>query len=122
MVKQTRRKNGPQNPRYTPKFPNFIAAWRIHRGFPKISDLARDPRAAVTRISLGRLEAGKQGYRQEVLENLAIVLECTPGDLLSVDPVTKGVIFEIYETIPDYKKPRALKLLRDLAPKRGQKR
>lgn len=95
----------------TPK--NFIRAWRLYRGYERQQDLCATSR--ISRPVLSRLENGTLEYRQGHLDMLAKALNCTPGDLVKTDPNSQGDIFRVYEEIPQAKRARALKLLRNLA-------
>ncbi|AAL49625.1 unknown [Sinorhizobium phage PBC5] len=63
---------------------HFIKEWRKHRRMTQ-EQLASAVGSAVSSVS--QLESGKQGYSQATLEALAVVLQCSPADLLSVNPI-----------------------------------
>lgn len=91
---------------------NFIRSWRLFRGYERQADLCKV--CKISRPVLSRLENGTLPYRQPQLEVLAATLKCAPGDLINVDPSGAGDIFRIYEQIPEAKRERAIKLLRNL--------
>ena len=76
--------------RSTPKQrrPTFIRQWRIHRGW---TQEALAPRIGVSYATLGRVETGKLPYSQDHLENLAREFECSPADLLTINPMAGEV-------------------------------
>ncbi|WP_331373801.1 helix-turn-helix domain-containing protein [Sinorhizobium chiapasense] len=63
---------------------HFIKEWRKYRRLTQ-EQIASSLGYAVS--SLSQLENGKQGYSQAILEALAELLQCTPADLLSVNPI-----------------------------------
>ena len=65
---------------------HYIKEWRKHRRMTQ-EQLASAIGSAVSSVS--QLESGKQGYSQATLEALSEVLQCSPADLLSVNP-TEG--------------------------------
>jgi transcriptional regulator with XRE-family HTH domain len=73
---------------------NTIRKWRTFRGIESQGELAE--KAGLTRATLSRLESGVLRYRQDQLEALAGVLECTPHDLIGVDLSEEADIFRIY--------------------------
>lgn len=68
--------------------PTFIRQWRMHHGLT-LEVLAE--RIGVSHPTLGRIEIGKMQYNQDHLENLAREFECTPADLLTVNPLAPPV-------------------------------
>lgn len=98
--------------RVPPTANNFIRAWRLFRGIDRQQDLA--DRSGVGRPVLSRLESGSLDYHQRHLEQLAKVLQCTAGDLISTDPSNMGDVFRIYEDLPPSGQLRAYQLLRSL--------
>ena len=63
---------------------HHIRAWRLYRGLKTQAELAA--KVGLTSQSISRLESGRMGYRQDILEKIAEALDCTPADLLSRDP------------------------------------
>lgn len=63
--------------------PNFLRAWRLHRGMT-LEDLAAKVGTTAGVISL--LETGERGLSAKWLRRLAPVFETTPGHLLDHDP------------------------------------
>lgn len=66
---------------------HFIKEWRKYRGMTQ-EQLASALGYAVSSIS--QLENGKQGYSQAILEALGVILQCTPAELLSVNPIERN--------------------------------
>lgn len=87
----------------------FIKAWRKHR------ELTQDQLAdaiGITTASLSRIENGKQPYNQRQVEQIATVLRCSTGDLLSRDPSAKSAdIVEIWDRISADKRDQARAVL-----------
>lgn len=87
----------------------YIKAWRKHR------ELTQDQLAdaiGITTASLSRIENGKQPYNQRQVEQIATVLRCSTGDLLSKDPAVKSAdIVEIWDRISADKRDQARAVL-----------
>lgn len=66
---------------------NFIAAWRLYRGYATQDDLARA--SGINRSVINRLENGKLLWRQDLLEPIAEALDCQPFELIAYDPSEK---------------------------------
>jgi transcriptional regulator with XRE-family HTH domain len=65
---------------------HYIRSWRLYRGLKTQAELAE--KVGLTSQSISRLESGRMGYRQDILEKIAEALNCTPADLLGRDPAT----------------------------------
>ncbi|MGK9200462.1 helix-turn-helix domain-containing protein [Sinorhizobium meliloti] len=63
---------------------HFIKEWRKYRRMTQ-EEVASAIGGSVSSIS--QLENGKQGYSQTILEALAEIFQCTPVELLSVNPI-----------------------------------
>lgn len=61
----------------------FLAEWRKHRG---LSQQALADAMGTSKGYISELERGVRRYNQDLLESAAKALDCSPGDLLSVDP------------------------------------
>ena len=67
----------------------FIRDWRKHRTYTlerlaeALGEIANYP---MTDGQLSRIENGRQAYSQDLLEALAIVLQCEPADLIRRRP------------------------------------
>lgn len=48
--------------------------------------------------NVSNLEQGKQGYSDKGLSALADALNCSPGQLLMVDPTKDGAMWTIWES------------------------
>lgn len=78
---------------------HYIREWRRHRGYTQeeLADLL-----GATASSISQLENNKQGYSQATLEAIAVILECTPADLLSRDPNDTENIWALWnEALPE---------------------
>jgi|SRR5215469_3377809 len=74
---------------------NNIRNWRLFRKIRTHGELSARTfrlrgREGILRPTISRLETGKLDYRQSQLETLAIVLECSPAELISVNPFHWG--------------------------------
>lgn len=77
----------------------YIEAWRKYRGLSQVQLEHRMERAPgeplISRVSIGRIEKGLQPYSQPILEALAEALDCTPSDLLEVNPMKDGEVVDL---------------------------
>lgn len=100
---------------------NNIRNWRLFRGIKNHGALAKltegvDGGIAMTRATICRLESGKLRYREDQLDVLAVVLKCTPTDLIGTDPFNAGDIFTIYRRLTGHAKDAVDDLVRKLDP------
>lgn len=81
-------------PRFkVPRRPTYFKAWRKYREY------TLEEAAELSGMSIGNISAmerGAQDYTQNGLERLAEAYNCTPGQLLTVDP-EKSDIWSIWE-------------------------
>jgi len=63
--------------------PTLLKVWRIHRGLTQ-ERLAE--RVGTTKATISRLEKGRMGYSQPMLERIAEALNCGPADIISRRP------------------------------------
>lgn len=95
----------------------FLREWRQHRG------LTQERLGARLDISKGRiseLESGKVRYNQDLLEGLAEALDCTPGDLLSrnpLEPDPSGGLFDAIRRIPLEERERVRAIIETFMPR-----
>jgi transcriptional regulator with XRE-family HTH domain len=76
-----------------PQHPTFFKQWRKYRSY------TLEQAAEISGMSIGNISAmerGAQGYSQAGLEALANAYNCSPGQLLMVDP-TNNDIWSIWE-------------------------
>ena len=91
-----------ERPRY------FFKEWRTFRG---LTQEALAERIGQTAPSISQLEKGKQGFTDTTLALIADALNCTPGDLLTRNPLQVDSIWSIWDNIPETDRPAALKAL-----------
>lgn len=96
----------------------FIRAWRKYRGLSlrRLADrLELDgPNDTVSHASIGRIENGDQPYSQPILEALAVALDCSVTDLLSVDPTKEGEVVDLVRLINENNREQAVRILKAL--------
>jgi transcriptional regulator with XRE-family HTH domain len=81
-------------PRFKARRRIFLKEWRQYR------DLTQEQLAERVGWSVGnisQLERGQQGYSDEGLAMLAEALNCTPGQILDVDPTNDDAIWSLWE-------------------------
>jgi transcriptional regulator with XRE-family HTH domain len=86
----------------------FIKAWREYR---QLSQEALAERVDMSAAQLSRLETGRQGYTQDVLEALAEALSTDIASLLMRNPGDPDAIWSIW----DQAKPGEKRMIVDLA-------
>jgi transcriptional regulator with XRE-family HTH domain len=81
-------------PRFKQRRRHFLKEWRQYRELTQ-EQLAERVGWSVGNIS--QLERGQQGYSDEGLAALADALNCTPGQILDVDPTNDDAIWSLWE-------------------------
>lgn len=87
----------------------YFRQWRDFRGLTQ-DQLAE--RANLSTSTISQIETGDQGFREESLVAIAKALDCSPGDLLSVDPNDSGELLDIWEGIVPSARPLVLSVIR----------
>lgn len=81
----------------------YIAEWRKFRGYSQVRlehRMERSPgEPLISRVSIGRIEKGLQPYSQPILEAIAEALDCTPWELLEVNPLKQGEVVDLMRFI-----------------------
>ena len=90
---------------------HFVREWRKFRGLTQERLAERTP---FTTGAISQLETGRTKYTQDMIEALAIALDCEPGDLLSKDPNMEGEIIDLMRHLPESKKGDVIAILRAL--------
>lgn len=72
----------------------FLKEWRQYRN---LTQEALAERVGWSVGNVSQLERGQQGYSDEGLAALADALNCTPGQILDVDPTKEDAIWSIWE-------------------------
>ncbi|RCL01042.1 MAG: hypothetical protein JSC189_000916 [Candidatus Tokpelaia sp. JSC189] len=97
---------------------HFIRQWRKYRGLSlrKLADrMEIEPGVPLTsHANIGRIETFQQPYSQEILEAIAISLNVSVTDLLTVDPTKDGEIVDLLRLIKDENREQITKVLRVL--------
>lgn len=86
----------------TKQFGTFIRAWRKHRRLSledAVERLELEVGYPYSFSQLSRVERGDQGYTQDLLEALATIYRCEPGDLIMRDPKATDAIWSIWEQL-----------------------
>ena len=63
----------------------YFREWRLHRDKMKQYEAAEA--LGIDRSTLSRIESGESPYDQDMLEKMAVLYGCNPGDLLAVNPL-----------------------------------
>lgn len=94
----------------------FLREWRKYR------QLTQEQLAARVGWSVGnvsQLEQGKQGYSDEGLALLSDALNCTPGQILDVDPTNDDAIWSLWERAKPGQRQTLLEVAREMVLKTG---
>lgn len=90
---------------------HYIKQWRKHRGLT-LQRLAE--RTPFSTGAVQQVESGRTQYTQQMLEALAFALDCSPADLLSVDPTKEGDVVDLMKLINDKNRDQAIRVLKAL--------
>ena len=95
---------------------HYIREWRAHRGLSLARLAARmvdeSGEEMISSVSIGRIERGLQPYSQPILEALAVGLDCTVEDLLSVNPQKDGEVVDLMRIIRQLDDDRVRQLVK----------
>lgn len=84
---------------------HYLREWRKYRGLSlrKLAErMESEPGIQLTsHANLGRIELFQQPYTQEILEAAAVALDCTVGDILSVDPTKEGEVVDLLRLLKE---------------------
>lgn len=94
----------------------FLKQWREYRGLTQ-EQLADRVGWSVGNVS--QLERGLQGYSDEGLALLADALQCTPGQILDVDPTDDSAIWSLWERARPGQRNTLLEVAREMVIKTG---
>lgn len=86
---------------------NRIRAWRKFRGLT-LEQLA--DQTSFTVGALSQVETGRTGYSERMVEELAPILGCRPGDLISADPEDVEVD-RLLKSLPEQMRRTAIDML-----------
>jgi transcriptional regulator with XRE-family HTH domain len=73
----------PANKKRKPRNNYFFREWRLHRG---LTQEELGALVGITTSSVSQIENGKHGFTDSTLEAFADALDCSPGDILMIDP------------------------------------
>lgn len=90
---------------------HYVREWRKFRGLTQERLAERTP---FTPGAISQLETGRTKYTQDMLEALAVALDCNPGDLISRNPMIEGDVIYLFNELPEDKKALALKMIETL--------
>lgn len=94
----------------------YMKQWRKFRGFTQ-QDVA-DALGFSNKGYVSQLESGQRRYNQDHLDGMAKLFECTPADILSVNPYEpkpSAEIVNIWSRIPERSRDEAQRMLKSLA-------
>lgn len=94
----------------------FLREWRKYRLLTQ-EQLAERVGWSVGNVS--QLETGQQGYSDEGLALLADALNCTPGQILDVDPTDDRAIWSLWERAKPGQRQTLLEVAREMVLKTG---
>lgn len=95
----------------------YMYEWRTHRGATQ-QELA--DAIGLLKGYISELERGKKRYNQDHLERMAKFFDCSPGDILNInplDPTPQAEVIDIWSRIPDAQRAAAKAMLQSLSDK-----
>ena len=102
---------------------HYIKEWREYRGYSlrRLAGMMEsEPGIQLTSHSnIGRIEKMKQPYTQEILEALAVALQCSVVDLLTVDPTKEGEVVDMVSALRNKDPETVMAILRGLPDRTG---
>jgi transcriptional regulator with XRE-family HTH domain len=90
---------------------HYIRAWRKHR---QMTQAEFAERMGLSGGHIHKIEAGRVSYTQDLLERAAVVLGCTPVDLLMRDPADPAPILVIYQSLGETQKAQLVAIAKTL--------
>jgi transcriptional regulator with XRE-family HTH domain len=100
-------------PRFKQRRRIFLKQWREYRGLTQ-EQLADRMGWSVGNVS--QLERGLQGYSDDGLAALADILQCTPGQILDVDPTDDNAIWSLWERAKPAQRDAMLEIAKGMVP------
>jgi transcriptional regulator with XRE-family HTH domain len=97
----------------------FLKQWREFRNLTQ-EQLAERVGWSVGNVS--QLERALQGYSDEGLALLADALQCTPGQILDVDPTNDNSIWSLFERAKPSQRQTLLEVAKEMVVKTGNSR
>jgi transcriptional regulator with XRE-family HTH domain len=94
----------------------FLKQWREYRNLTQ-EQLAERVGWSVGNVS--QLERGLQGYSDEGLALLADALQCTPGQILDVDPTNDDAIWSLWERAQPGQRQALIEVAKGMVRKTG---
>lgn len=95
---------------------HYIKEWRKFRHLTQERLAERTP---FTHGAISQLETGRTKYTQDMLEALAAAMDCSPGDLLNVNPFKQGEVVDLMRLINDQNREQAIRVLKALTGTNG---
>lgn len=90
---------------------HYVREWRKFRGLTQERLAERTP---YSHGAISQLETGRVKYTQDMLEALALAMNCSPGDLLNVNPLKQGEVVDLMRLINDKNRDQAIRVLKAL--------
>lgn len=109
-------KTAPGFPRQKQRPRNFVKEWRKYRG---LTQEALAERAGMTVGNISKLEQFQQGFSDMGLQAIADALDCSPGQLLMVNPQQDGAMWTLWEAASQGDKLKIIDMSRIITGKTG---
>lgn len=103
-------------PRFKQRRRIYLREWREYRTLTQ-EQLAERVGWSVGNIS--QLERGLQGYSDEGLALLAEALQCTPGQILDVNPLDDNAIWSLWERARPAQRNALLEVAKGMVARTG---
>lgn len=85
---------------------HYLKEWRKHRKLTQEDVMDRleifdDPALPTTAATLSRIENGRQGYSERILEALSEVYDTPAGQLISRNPLKEGEVIDFMQKLTE---------------------
>jgi transcriptional regulator with XRE-family HTH domain len=102
----------------------YLKEWRKHRHYTQDQVIDRlaafdDPLLPGTAASLSRIENGKQPYSQRIIEALADVYQCSPGELIGRNPAVEGDVIDMLARLSEQQRAQIRDIIAVLTKEAG---
>lgn len=95
---------------------HYIRQWRDKRGLSleQLADrMEKEPGVRLlTPMSISRIERGQQPFTEATLYAFASALDCSPSDLIEVNPLVEGDVIDLLRAMSDEERRKAIQVLR----------
>ncbi|MBA7586295.1 hypothetical protein ES708_28292 [subsurface metagenome] len=96
--------------------PVFLREWREHKGL-KLEQVAEE--LGITAGALSQTELGKTNYTRPLLEALANLYGCEPGDLIMRNPADTDAVWTLWERAKKVEREQIIGMMKLIVGRTG---